>query len=131
MNKRDRGQALVETALVLPVLLIILLGIFDFGRAIYAYNTISNAAREAARLAVVDQNEDAVIAVGKQAAIGLPPDDIDVDFPAPTCNLIGCDVQVTVSYRWGAITPIIGGLAGPIDISSTTAMPLERIYTSP
>ena len=65
MNDNRRGQALVEMAIVLPVLLIILLGIFDFGRAIYAFNTISNSAREAARLAIVDQNTAAVVGEGQ------------------------------------------------------------------
>jgi len=60
-----RGQSLVEFALILPILLILLMGILDFGRAIAAYNSVSNAARSAARVAVVDQNE----AVVDQAAI--------------------------------------------------------------
>lgn len=54
--RRSRGQALVEFALVLPLLILVLVGIFDFGRAIYAFNTISNAAREAVRIGIVDQN---------------------------------------------------------------------------
>ena len=43
-RRSERGQSLVETALVLPILLIILMGIFDFGQAI-AYNAVSNSAR--------------------------------------------------------------------------------------
>ena len=131
MNDHRRGQALVEMAIVLPVLLIILLGIFDFGRAIYAFNTISNSAREAARLAIVDQNAAAVTARAKEAALALPPDELTVTFPAPSCNKIGCDVSVTVEYDWSAITPIIGNLVGQIGLSSTTSMPIERVYVSP
>lgn len=55
-NEGRRGQALVEFALILPILILLLVGIFDFGRAIYAFNTVNNAAREAVRLAIVDQN---------------------------------------------------------------------------
>jgi Flp pilus assembly protein TadG len=56
--KRDgRGQTLVEFALVFPVIVLLLFGIFDFGRAIYAYNTIANAARQGARVAAVNQIE--------------------------------------------------------------------------
>ena len=131
MKDNRRGQALVEMAIVLPVLLIILLGIFDFGRAIYAFNTISNSAREAARLAIVDQNVAAVTARAKEAALALPPDELTVTVPAPSCNKIGCDVSVTVEYDWSAITPIIGNLVGQIGLSSTTSMPMERIYVSP
>ena len=59
---RPRGQALVEFALVFPVLILILLGIFEVGRAVFAYNTIGNAAREGARVAAVNQIEGALIA---------------------------------------------------------------------
>ena len=54
---RERGQGLVEFALVFPVFILLLLGIFDLGRAVYAYNTIGDAAREGARVAIVNQIE--------------------------------------------------------------------------
>ncbi len=52
-RSKERGQSLVELALILPVLILVLLGILDFGRAFYAYNAISNAAREGARYGTV------------------------------------------------------------------------------
>ena len=52
---RTRGQALVEFALVVPVFILLLVGLFDLGRAVYTFNTISNAAREGVRLGIVDQ----------------------------------------------------------------------------
>ncbi len=54
-DRRDRqgGQALLEFALVIPIFLVILLGMVDVGRVIWANNTLSNAAREAARFAIV------------------------------------------------------------------------------
>lgn len=51
VRRRQRGQGLVELAVVLPFLLIILLGALDLGRAFFAYAAISNAAYEAARQA--------------------------------------------------------------------------------
>ncbi len=132
MNRRcQRGQSLVEVALVLPILLVILLGIFDFGRAVFAFNTVSNAAREAARLAIVDQTASLIVAEGKQAALGLDPATVDVTFSVPGCSgsvLIGCQAKVIVDHQWRAITPIIGSLIGPIQLSSTTEMPIERVY---
>jgi Flp pilus assembly protein TadG len=125
------GQSLVEVAFVLPVLLLMLLGIFDFGRAIYAYNAVSNAAREAARVAIVDQKPAVVIAEGKRAAIGLDPNAVDVTFPAPPCALIGCTATVTVHTQWQPITPIISLIFADLDFESTTEMPIERVYTSP
>ena len=50
---RGRGQGLVEFALVLPVFMVILIGMVDLGRAIWANNSVANAAREAARFAAV------------------------------------------------------------------------------
>jgi hypothetical protein len=52
---RGTGQTLVEFALVLPVIVLMLFGILDLGRAVYAYNTIANAARIGARVAAVNQ----------------------------------------------------------------------------
>ena len=133
-RSNERGQSLVETALVLPILLLILMGIFDFGRAVFAFNAVSNSAREAARVAIVNQNTTEVVAEGKRAAIGLPPDAIDVTFTLPDCPgavAIGCTAQVKVDHQWSAITPIIGSVVGPIQLSSTTEMRVERAFTSP
>ena len=49
--KSERGQSLVEFALVVPVLLLLLFGIIDFGRVFHASLTIDHAGREAARAA--------------------------------------------------------------------------------
>jgi len=70
-RQHRRGQALVEFAFVLPILILLLVGIFDFGRAIYAFNTVNNAAREGVRLAIVNQNCDAIGQVAKQHASSL------------------------------------------------------------
>src|SRR3954468_656604 len=55
-RRRGRGQALVEFALVIPLFLLILMAVFDFGRAVFAYNSVTNAAREGTRFAIVNQN---------------------------------------------------------------------------
>ena len=60
-SRRDdprRGQALVEFALVVPILLLLLLGIVDFARAWNVYEVLTDAAREGAREAVVDNGKD-------------------------------------------------------------------------
>lgn len=70
-REQSRGQTLVEFALILPILILLLVGIFDFGRAVYAFNTVNNAAHEAARLAVVDQNCNAIGQAARQHASSL------------------------------------------------------------
>ena len=67
----SRGQALVEFAFAMPFLVLLLVGIFDFGRAIYDYNTVNNAAHQAARLAIVDQNCNAIGQEAKKHAVSV------------------------------------------------------------
>jgi hypothetical protein len=54
-----RGQALVEFALVVPLLLLLTFALVDFARGIFIYSVISNAAREGARYAIVHGNQGA------------------------------------------------------------------------
>ena len=72
----QKAQALIEFALVSPVLLLLLFGIVDIGRAIFYYDTINHAAREGARVAIRDSNQlptnnDVLNAVTSQM-LGIP-----------------------------------------------------------
>lgn len=69
-QKSESGQALVEFALTMPILLFLLLGIVDFARAWNVYEVLTDAGREATRLAVVDNGstEAEVRAVVRAAA---------------------------------------------------------------
>jgi Flp pilus assembly protein TadG len=51
--RSERGQSLVETALTLPLLLMVSVGIFEFGRAYQTWQVVTNAAREGARMSVL------------------------------------------------------------------------------
>jgi Flp pilus assembly protein TadG len=63
----ERGQALLEAALITPVVLLIMVGIFEVGRAYQTFQVLTNAAREGARAAVVPgANVDTVKALVKQ-----------------------------------------------------------------
>ena len=147
MNARDRrprGQALVEFALVIPLVILLLMGIFDFGRAVFAYNSLSNAAREGARVAIVDQTIVGGVPMGATEAarqatgLGLVASDPaavlvsyllpDLSGPCPARSL-GCIAEVTVHYKYTAITPIIGSVVGAIDLRASTQLPIE--FTKP
>ena len=87
-GKDARGQGLAEFALVIPLIILLFMGILDFGRAIYAYNTVANAARQGARVAAVNQADPS------------PPNntlcggDQPVENPAtPHISIKGCAVQ--------------------------------------
>ena len=88
LRKRDRGQALIEFAIIVPVMLVILLGMIDLGRAFVYGVSVQNGAREAARLAEraatdVNVNDAAVLSrlvsasnpalIGCTAARGTQP----------------------------------------------------------
>jgi Flp pilus assembly protein TadG len=51
--RKQRGQALIETALILPIVLLLSVSIFEFGRAFETWQVLTNAAREGARIAVL------------------------------------------------------------------------------
>jgi Flp pilus assembly protein TadG len=57
----ERGTALIETAMTLPLLLLVSVGIFEFGRAFQTWQVLTNAAREGARLAVMPGTTDAAV----------------------------------------------------------------------
>jgi hypothetical protein len=124
----------VEFTVVLPFLLLLMTGILDLGRAVAAYNSVSNAARSAARVAIVDQNEDVVREAAEAEAFGLVPLDVafnpNVDADRP-CYILECEVGVAVSYQFQPATPIIGYIVGPITVRSETRLPIERLYASP
>ena len=52
IRNRERGQAMVETAIAIPLLLMMMVGIFEVGRAYETWQVLTNAAREGARMAV-------------------------------------------------------------------------------
>ena len=78
-RRGQRSQALIEFSLIAPVLLLLLFGIIDLGRAIFYYDTISHAATEAARTAIrastpLPTNADVLTTASAQMA-GAPVTD--------------------------------------------------------
>ncbi|HYI67022.1 MAG TPA: TadE family protein [Candidatus Limnocylindrales bacterium] len=135
-NRPARGQSLVEFGLILPIFVLILVGLFDVGRAVYAYNTLNNAAREAGRLAIVDQFEDHVLDEAMKAAsgVGVVRNEITVAYELPDgdpCPHVGdnqivrCVAVVIVPYTYAAATPIIGNIIGEITIEGASRFPVS------
>lgn len=85
--RSQRSQALVEFALVSPVLLLLTFGIIDFGRAMYFYVAIAETAREVARVAVHSSGD--VNSAGATAWAALPTDaDLNTIFESHTPGLV-------------------------------------------
>jgi Flp pilus assembly protein TadG len=80
-RKKERGAALIETAITLPIILLVSVAIFDFGRAYQTWQVLTNAAREGARVSIIAGKTDAQVldAVTKYVEAGGVP--IDVAHP--------------------------------------------------
>ncbi len=123
-RRKERGQELVEYALILPIMLLILMSILDLGRAVYYYSAIHNSAREGARYGIINPEDPAGIEAGvRNKAVVLNPTDLTVVIILPDEDT----VQVTVTYQFTAITPIAGILLGEnvITLGSRAAMRIE------
>ena len=140
LRRRSRGQAIAEFALVIPVFLLILMGIFDAVRAIFVYNGLTNAAREAARLAIVNQDGGKIVERAQAMAFGvtLSTTSGDVDNNEPCDNsddehaiAVGCIAVVETDAEWEAITPIIGNIIGPITLTARSELPIEFVCPNP
>lgn len=151
-RRQSGGQSLVEFALVLPIFLVLVMGIADLGLAVFAYNSITNAAREGARLAIVNQDETKITAKAtQQSAIARTPT-VTVAFyqpnddgtpnmsPGKTCPVnpvasssigVGCLAVVTFQGSYMPITPIIGNILfkNGVTFTAETVMPVE--YSCP
>jgi Flp pilus assembly protein TadG len=90
MQRQEHGQALVEFALVLPLLILLMVGVFDLGWGIYCYTVVSSAAREGARYGTTDLTINSIQNQAVANTVGL--------------NLSPSQVQVTCSYNGSTVT---------------------------
>ncbi|MEV4642317.1 TadE/TadG family type IV pilus assembly protein [Actinoplanes sp. NPDC049548] len=120
----DDGAAAVELALVLPLLLLLLFGIIDFGRALNAQITLTEAAREGARAAALGLDGRARVT---SAAGSLPVQSVQV---TPCAGDLSADAVVRVSHAFRPVTPVGslmslfgGGSDGSFTIVARGVMP--------
>ena len=133
-NKKQSGQSLLEFAIILPLLLLLVMGVFDLGRGIYYFSAIHNAAREGARYGAVNHCDVAGIQnqAKKMADLG---DGLVVKEPQQV-YVPGTDkvdfVLVTVEYNFETVTPLVGtflGNDGSILLSSESRQLVEASST--
>ena len=126
-RKTERGQAVVEMALVLPILLMLVFGIIEFGRILNTYMIVTNLSREGAREGAVGGTDAQIIEVVENGAnldVSLINTVIDPLSAAPRPR--GSSVTVIVSYDVDIIAPVIGTLIGdPYIVTSQTTMRVE------
>ena len=115
---RDQGQALVEFALVVPIFLLLLLGIVEFARAWNVYEVLTDAGREGARRAVVDNpttTEADVQAViqqaGARAGMNIEVGDITITgFRGGQGTPATVRIEYEHELKW--VGPLLGLLTG-------------------
>ena len=143
--RSERGAELIEFALVFPLLLMIVLGIVDFGFLFQRLEVVTNAAREGARIAVLPGYDDADIrarvcdyvetggvpVTGTCGATGANPtvDIVDADIPVDGSTIAGKQVLVTYTHN----DLFLGGVGGVASWfgsgAALTDVPLRGVAT--
>lgn len=129
----QRGAEVVEFALVLPVLLLIGLGICDFGMLFQRYEVVTNAAREGARAAAVGLSQEQIETVVEAylTAGGLNGQPVievaDVNIPSnPPLNAVRVTVQYpNGTFIVGPIALMFGSSLQAVTLSSASTMRVE------
>jgi len=124
-TKNKKGQSVVEFALVLPVLLLVLFGITEFGRAIMTKNVLHTASREGARLAAVSAVDDSSSVKSRVQEIlnaaNITPKTIDIQFDTVNKSVT---VEVTTDFEVLSGT-IISSFVGIVELKGFTVMKYE------
>jgi Flp pilus assembly protein TadG len=121
--RSERGAAAIEFALVLPLLLLILLAIIEFGRAYNVQISLTNAARETARTMAIKSTSlsdadawNAAVAAGSAASPAL--DLAKMTFAQPDACSADPTVDVVITYDYGTLT----GIVAPMKLQGKAAM---------
>ena len=133
--RSERGAALVEAAMIMPMILLISVGIFEFGRAYQTSQVLTNAAREGARLAVIDGRTDGDVRtrVNKYVTDGgltaLTDANIQVNRTvALTGTATASSVTITYPFQFMMLNPIVrmvtpaSTTGAPITLTAATLM---------
>ncbi len=121
-QKRARGQSLVEFAFCLPVLMLLVLGIFDLGRAFNAHIVITNAAREGAYYGSLYPHDTSGISaqvMNEAQGSGIPIAAEDIAISTTGAN--GTPVSVTVAYDFAFLTTYLFG-GSPLTLQGRAEM---------
>jgi hypothetical protein len=121
-NRRlQAGTAAIEFSLTIVVFFVLVVGILEFGRIVFAWNAAAEATRAGARVASVSTMHSANIAEAMRRVIGdLKDSQITVDYLPAGCNPDTCEA-ITVSVLGYAISPLIAPVAAvSVPISTTT-----------
>ena len=133
--RREHGVAVVEFAILVPVLLLLVLGIGDFGLAMNTYNNETQLANEGARLAVVDSNPGGGTLQAYIQSQGDTQDirdnaTVGICFPDGTAA-VGHPVEVTVSVVHTFLPYLKNVLPGHVASKTITGRAVMRLEQNP
>jgi len=122
-RRDDRGTAAIEFGLVLPLLVVILVGIIDYGNVYFTRLAMTNAAREGARVGVTKNEADAqgAAVAATNAYLAQAGIDADVASTAPSQS----NPTVTVTVTMDPYEPLIGLVPTPSRLTVSTSMRWE------
>lgn len=125
--KKENGQAILETALVLPVILILFCGIVDFGRILYASSHLNMVAQEAVRLAGLGKSDYQVTQYVNNNVDLKDKDTITVSIsPSDYQRKSGDYATLKITYDVTYITPLIGTfLPSPFRVNTQSTIRVE------
>lgn len=108
MIRDERGQSLVEFALLLPLLLLLLCGIADLGRLLFAYSSLQMTVQETARLGGLGRSDGEMTAYAKaHLQVGDPGSMTVTITPNQAARASGDNVTVTLRYSLPLLTPVM------------------------
>jgi Flp pilus assembly protein TadG len=125
--KNQKGQALVEFAVILPLLLLLIMGIIEFGLMLNSYLTVRNVSREGARAGIVGSTNAEIENTIISASPSLEESKLTINITPPEgSRKSGDTLTVELTYRYNLIVPIISNLLGnEIDLNAQTSMRIE------
>lgn len=127
MITKENGQAIVETALLIPILLLLLVGIFDFGRVLYTQVHLQMATQETVRLGGLGKEDTEIIKFAKDYVNVQDPSQLVVSVsPLQSARSSGDYVSVKLTYPMTFITPFLDSvLTSPFEISASSTIRVE------
>ena len=127
-RRSESGVALIEFAFVLPILLVLAMGMLDFGRAFHTKSLLDQAAREGARVAVVTSPDVDIVESRVNAVLasgGIAPTSVTVEGP-DAAHMVTVTVNATFTFITPGVFALIGGDYGnTIPMSGQTVMRFE------
>lgn len=126
-RRAEQGQALVELALVLPVLIMLAFGIIEFGRVFNAYLVVNQSAREGARQGIVGATDSEIITAVNNSASTLNTANLTITItPSQTYRIRGASLAVSVKYPVSIYIPLLSAvIPNPLDVNGKTVMRVE------